>query len=104
MAYQVRKRFLVATLNTTRWRDASLPAVEPEVSNDLVDSRLLFLGRCQADHLQCDELHRAHYTTMMLLARLGGMDPGAMGPPPSSAAAAGSGATGGWQPVPMSDR
>ena len=104
MAYQVRKRFLVATLNTTRWRDASLPAVEPEVSNDLVDSRLLFLGRCQADHLQCDELHRAHYTTMMLLARLGGMDPGAMGPPPSSAAAAASGATGGWQPVPMSDR
>ena len=74
-AKQVRKRFLVATLNTARWRDATLPEAEPEVSNDLVDSRFLFLGRCQADHWQCDQLHRAHYTTMMLLARLGGMDP-----------------------------
>ena len=28
---QVRKRFLVATLNTARWRDPSLPAADPEV-------------------------------------------------------------------------
>ena len=36
-AYQVRKRFLVATLNTARWRDPSLPAVEPEVSSGLLE-------------------------------------------------------------------
>ena len=48
-----------------------------------------------------DQLHRAHYTTMMLLARLGGMDPRATDPPPSAAGATASGAAGGGQPVPQ---
>ena len=87
--WQVRKRFLVATLNTARWRDPTLPETEPEVSNDLVDSRMRFLGQCQTDHWQCDELHRAHHTTMMLLARLGGLELPSAAP---AAAAAGASA------------
>ena len=71
----VRKRFLVATLDTARWRDPRLAAAEEaEVSNELVDSRSNFLGFCQQQHWQFNELSRAHYTTMMLLARLGGLE------------------------------
>ena len=72
---QVRKRFLVAELNPARWQAALTPS-EPdeEVSNDLVDSRMSFLGQCLNQHWQFNELNRAHYSTMMLLARLGGMD------------------------------
>ena len=84
--------------------DSNPELARTQISNDLVDSRALFLGRCQAGHLQCDQLHRAHYTTMMLLARLGDMDPRATDPPPSTAGATGSGAAGGGQHVPMSDR
>ena len=72
-----------------------------QISNDLVDSRALFLGRLQDNHLQCDQLHRAHYTTMMLLARLGDMDPRATDPRPSTAGATASSAAGGGQPVPQ---
>ena len=72
-----------------------------QISNDLVDSRALFLGRLQDNHLQCDTLHRAHYTTMMLLARLGDMDPRATDPRPSTAGATASSAAGGGQPVPQ---
>ena len=70
----VRKRFLVAQLNTERWRSTAPAEPEVEVSNDLVDSRMSFLGQCQNQHWQFNELKRAHYTTMMVLARLGGMD------------------------------
>ena len=71
----MRKRFLVATLDAARWRDPRLAAAEEaEVSNELLDSRYNFLGFCQQQHWQFNELSRAHYTTMMLLARLGGLE------------------------------
>ena len=37
-----------------------------------VDSRMRFLEMCVARHWQWDELRRAHWSTMMLLASLGG--------------------------------
>ena len=62
------------TLDTARWRDPRLAAAEEaEVSNELLDSRSNFLGFCQQQHWQFNELSRAHYTTM-LLARLGGLE------------------------------
>ena len=70
----VRKRFLVARLDTARWQQPAAQAeVEMELSHELVDSRMSFLGQCQHQHWQFNTLNRAHYTTMMLLARLGGM-------------------------------
>jgi trimethylamine:corrinoid methyltransferase-like protein len=41
-------------------------------SNPLIDARLHFLQSCITRHWQFDELRRAHYTTMMILAEIGG--------------------------------
>jgi hypothetical protein len=38
----------------------------------LVDKRADFLTRCQDSHWQFNELRRAHFSTMMMLADLGG--------------------------------
>ena len=46
---------------------------DPEISDDLVDKRGDFLFRCADSHWQFDELRRAHYSTMMIMAHLGGM-------------------------------
>lgn len=52
------------------------PALHDEadacMTNDLVDSRLSFLQKCIDRHWQFNELRRAHYSTMMLLAEIGG--------------------------------
>ena len=45
---------------------------EDEISNDLVDKRADFLRQCQRSHWQYNEIRRAHYSTMMMLAALGG--------------------------------
>ena len=85
----MRKRFLVAKLNVggaggggdrgdggggaasgaRRGRSASAAA---PISNALVDKRADFLGQCQSSHWQFNEVRRAHFSTMMLLAKLGG--------------------------------
>jgi len=67
-----RSRFLVALLNTSKQADIEMEASSPYVSNQLVDSRHLFLQGCLSKHWQYNELRRAHYTTMMILATLGG--------------------------------
>ena len=51
---------------TTRGAADAMP------SNALVDKRSDFLGQCQRLHWQFNEVRRAHYSTMMLLALLGG--------------------------------
>ena len=74
-AKEVRKRFLVAKLNTAPAAERLDPtdvSNAPHRANDLVDSRLSFLHTCISRHWQFDELRRAHYSTMMLLADLGG--------------------------------
>jgi E1A/CREB-binding protein len=87
----MRKRFLVAALNTemrsgakahgrgkgTRARSGARDAVAADddavsISHALVDKRSDFLGQCQRSHWQFDELRRAHFSTMMLLAMVGG--------------------------------
>ena len=45
---------------------------EPPCAHDLIDSRMRFLETSVARHWQFDELRRAHWSTMMLLANLGG--------------------------------
>jgi hypothetical protein len=40
--------------------------------HELVDDREHFLEMCMSRHWQCDELPRAQWTTMMMLAALGG--------------------------------
>jgi len=40
--------------------------------HELVDDREHFLEMCMSRHWQCDELRRAQWTTMMMLAALGG--------------------------------
>ena len=77
----VRKRFLVAQLCPPPGRNGKpLPAQiqqsGSDVSNALVDSRMAFLKGCQDMHWQFDELKRAQYSTMMMLAILGGSPPG----------------------------
>jgi len=64
-----RKRFLVAKLNPNM-RSSDDGAAE--VQNDLIDSRSVFLQRCMNRHWQFNELRRAQYATMMMLAELGG--------------------------------
>ena len=64
------KRFLVATLACDG--DPEPQPREEKCSNDLVDSRMRFVELCQSRHWQFDELRRAHWTTMMILATLGG--------------------------------
>jgi len=75
---EVRRRFLVASLSTAREPGngaasfAEMQDSEAEVSNALIDSRMAFLQGCQQKHWQFNELRRAHYSTLMLLAHLGG--------------------------------
>ena len=47
-------------------------ASERPITNALVDKRSDFLERCQNSHWQFNELRRAHFSTMMMLADLGG--------------------------------
>jgi len=89
----VRKRFLIATLNQTERRLMPPPgaparasarggggssstavdeAADVEISHSLVDKRMDFLQLCKDRHWQFNELRRAHFSTMMLLASLGG--------------------------------
>lgn len=74
-AKSVRKRFLVAILappaRPARGR-ADGDADAGERSHELVDKRHDLLKLCQDRHWQFDELRRAHFSTMMLLANLGG--------------------------------
>jgi len=43
-----------------------------EMSNEMVDKRADFLRQCQRSHWQFNEIRRAHFSTMMMLAALGG--------------------------------
>ena len=65
-----RKRFLVAKLNAPADGAAAQETEEEELSGSLLDARYSFLGHCQTSHWQFDDLERAHYTTMMVLAML----------------------------------
>ena len=66
------KSFIVAELAQPP-ADSGLPAeAEAPLSNELVDSRLRFVTKCRDGHWQFDELRRAHWSTMMILACLGG--------------------------------
>ena len=65
---KVRQRFLVAKLNAAAGGGG---VASPELKrNDLVDSRLTFLQTCMGRHWQFNELRRAQYSTMMILAML----------------------------------
>ena len=94
----VRKRFLIATLQQEapgghaaggkhpagkRPAAAKQPPaasrssgdtddVDAEISHELVDKRMDFLRLSLDRHWQFDELRRAHFSTMMVLAHLGG--------------------------------
>ena len=94
----VRKRFLIATLDqknakppvppqppsATRSRSgkarsssssggaADAADADAELSHALVDKRMDFLKLSLDRHWQFDELRRAHFSTMMILAHLGG--------------------------------
>ncbi|KAL3925477.1 MAG: hypothetical protein SGPRY_003634 [Prymnesium sp.] len=87
-AREVRRRFLVARLNTENASRISASSEdsllsfsegetfvdgrEPAFSCHLADSRLSFLQSCISRHWQFNELRRAHYSTMMILAEIGG--------------------------------
>lgn len=63
--------FLVATLHAAAEQRTAVR--EKQIgSHELVDDRERFLELCASRHWQFDELRRAHYSTMMLLALLGG--------------------------------
>ena len=73
------KSFLVADLRAPAADPAAPPGSAPPIaeaeaalSNELVDSRMRFVQKCQNGHWQFDSLVRAHWSTMMLLASLGG--------------------------------
>jgi len=71
----IRRRFLVAELCPPPGRNGKpLPTQiqqsGPELSNPILDSRMHFLKTCTDKHWQFNELRRAHYSTMMLLAEL----------------------------------
>jgi len=67
--------FLVATLHAAR--DPPHVGREKHIgSHELVDDRERFLEMCISRHWQFEELARAHYSTMMLLAVLGGAPEG----------------------------
>ena len=64
-------QLLVATLNAAS--DPQHVGREKHIgAHDLVDDRARFLETCVARHWQFDEPRRAAYSTMMLLAVLGG--------------------------------
>ncbi|KAL1528750.1 hypothetical protein AB1Y20_010082 [Prymnesium parvum] len=71
-AREVRRRFLVARLNSDGTPKIHTDEAEFYATNDLVDSRLAFLETCITRHWQFNELRRAHYSTMMILAEIGG--------------------------------
>ena len=85
LAYTRVRRFLVARLSgaapTAPARGTDGGHEQPVRSNELVDSRQAFLAACKARHWQFSDLPRARYSTMMLLALLGGRPV----PPPQSA-------------------
>ena len=60
--------FLVVSLNAPSHPIA--PPREPPCANELVDSRMQFLDTSASRHWQFDELRRAQWSTMMLLAAL----------------------------------
>ncbi|EOD28535.1 hypothetical protein EMIHUDRAFT_353495 [Emiliania huxleyi CCMP1516] len=63
--------FLVASLATAE--EPIQPPREPDIGpRELVDDREHFHEMCVSRHWQSDELYRAHWSTMMLLAVLGG--------------------------------
>ena len=76
----VQKRFLVAEMaipdEVRKMRENGIEPQEileqKEITNDLFDQRAKLLGALLHHHWQFDELRRAHYSTMMLLAALGG--------------------------------
>jgi len=76
----VRRRFLVAALcPPAALHGKPLPAAHQlgtELSHPMVDTRMALLTGCQNRHWQFNELRRAHYSTMMLLAHLGGSPQG----------------------------
>jgi len=64
--------FLVATLNAND--EPELTPREKHIgSHELLDSRMHLLELSQSRHWQYDELRRAHWSTMMLLAMIGGL-------------------------------
>ena len=86
---QMRKRFLVATLQPkasppargarARGKGAAPPAADAdadapddETACELVDKRMDFLKLSTDRHWEWSELRRAHYASMMVLAYLGG--------------------------------
>ena len=63
--------FLVATLNSAK--DTLQVGREKQItSHELIDDRERFLELCMHRHWQFDQLRRAQWSTMMLLALLGG--------------------------------
>jgi hypothetical protein len=75
------QRFLVAKLTSTPGSgthgaaaaaDAAAVGWDYELSDGLVDKRMDFLELCKERHWQFNEVRRAHYSSMMVLAALGG--------------------------------
>ena len=65
--------FLVASLSAPPSGGALHPPREQHIgSHELVESRSHFNEMCVSRHWQFDTLRRAHWSTMMLLAVLGG--------------------------------
>ncbi len=65
--------FLVATLGGAAVGSPRGTVREKQIGpHELVDDRERFLELCACRHWQFDSLERAHYSTMMLLALLGG--------------------------------
>jgi hypothetical protein len=65
--------FLVGDLNAASGAAAEkAPKREKAATNELVDSRMRFLETSVSRHWQFDDLRRAHWSTMMILANLGG--------------------------------
>jgi len=71
----MRKRFLVAPLKqgaaSAPMPPPPPPGAPPQLSNALVDKRMDFLKLSTDRHWQFNEVRRAHYSTMMVLAQLG---------------------------------
>ena len=63
---------LAAQASDAASADESSAVDYPEVSHELINKRSTFLELCTVRNWQFDELHRAHFSTMMILASLGG--------------------------------
>ena len=70
-----RAHFLVATLTPPERPASATEQDAPAISNHLVDSRLALLGAMRDHHWQWNERRRARFSTMMILAYLGGPPP-----------------------------